>query len=374
MGGNAVYYFLMQVFFTLGFTVVFQHLFQTSEKRLMKHHWLQRSQLELYVALFVCFTVVLLRAFSFHLTGQVYWVLMNLHLITINYSAVMLESPFSFALVTVASAIVLASTGVLSSTIAWVIFAAVMLLLFFQHLRIRQFDQHPALYLIYPSILGALVWFGVTTIFGSQYYLTWPQTFMLMVSYTISIIAAMLYTLQVHHASQLNSKFARAAKYDRLTGFKNWNAFRNDIESRFSKIKSPTNLIIATFDIDHFKQINDQHGHLAGNQALIALTDNLSAFLATTDLTYSCYRTGGEEFTILFENSTLPQVQTLCHQWQQQVRELRVRYAQADIHLTVSIGLTQSRPHDRNATAAFQRADKNLYQSKNNGRDQLTTS
>ncbi|WP_054737214.1 hypothetical protein [Secundilactobacillus similis] len=81
------YYLMLSIFFMLGYTMLFQQLFRVSQRRLIKRHWLQRSQLELPAALFTCLVVLVLRVFSQQLTGRVYWFLINLHFSVINYTA-----------------------------------------------------------------------------------------------------------------------------------------------------------------------------------------------------------------------------------------------------------------------------------------------
>lgn len=369
------YYFILTVFFMLGFTVAFQQLFQVSQRHLIRHHQLQHSQLELMAATFVCLVMLLLRLLSSNLTGDVYWTLINLHLLLINYGVVMLESRLSFAMFTVVNAIVLYSTGAMNrSPLFWFVFVVIMGVFYVQHLRIRQFDHHPMLYAIYPSLVGPVIWLFLMAMAGSLYQLQWLQIGMVAGSYVVAMLVAVRYTLYVHRTRKIDSKFARQAKYDGLTGYKNWNAFRNEFADYFRQASEQQPLAIATLDIDKFKSINDQYGHLAGNQVLMTFTNLLVHAQREAGLTCENYRTGGEEFTILFPNTDIETARRVCDEWQEQVRQMTVSYGHHQIKLTVSVGLTQVRREDRTVTTTYQRADENLYQSKQLGRDRLTVS
>lgn len=301
------YYLMLSIFFMLGYTMLFQQLFRVSQRRLIKRHWLQRSQLELPAALFTCLVVLVLRIFSQQLTGRVYWFLINLHFSVINYTAVMVESSLSLLLISIVAFILLASTGAMFSPWSWLFFVLVILVLYVQHLRIRQFDRHPVLYWILPSLMGPAIWIPLYLVAGHAWLMTPSAIFSLCFNYVANMLLAFWYTLQLHRERQLNSKFAQAARYDDLTGFQNWNAFRNDFESAFRRVSVTAPLTVATIDIDWFKQLNDQYGRSTGNQILVTLTHNLNEALAASGLDYRCYRTGGEELTVLLSNTTLSQ-------------------------------------------------------------------
>lgn len=366
------YYLMLSIFFMLGYTMLFQQLFRVSQRRLIKRHWLQRSQLELPAALFTCLVVLILRVFSRQLTGRVYWFLINLHFSVINYTAVMVESSLSLLLISIVAFILLASTGAMFSPWSWLFFVLVILVLYIQHLRIRQFDRHPVLYWILPSVLGPAIWIPIYLAAGHAWLMTPWTIFSLCFNYVANMLLAFWYTRQLHLERQLNSKFAQAARYDDLTGFQNWSAFRNDFESAFRRVSVTAPLTVATIDIDWFKQLNDQYGRSTGNQVLVTLTQNLNDALSVSGLDYRCYRTGGEELTVLLSNTTLSQATPVLETWHHAIRELTIVANDVPIKLTVSLGLTQVRPEDRNATTTFQRADWNLYESKHAGRDKLT--
>lgn len=123
---------------------------------------------------------------------------------------------------------------------------------------------------------------------------------------------------------------------------------------------------VALFDLDHFKQINDQHGHEVGDKVLVQ-------FVATTYETfgeqYLLYRWGGEEFLLV----CLEQTALQCHE------SIDNLYIAMDtkawpngLTVTASTGVTQLKQNE-SIRSAIKRADKALYEAKNNGRNQVVT-
>ena len=121
---------------------------------------------------------------------------------------------------------------------------------------------------------------------------------------------------------------------------------------------------LLAIDIDHFKTINDRHGHAAGDAVLVALVAALSARKRQSDM---LFRTGGEEFVLL-----LPRTSALDAQ--QVAESLRARIAGSpllpDHTITVSIGVGMQQPQ-HNADQWLDAADQALYQAKHNGRNRV---
>ena len=127
-----------------------------------------------------------------------------------------------------------------------------------------------------------------------------------------------------------------------------------------------TPLAISLLDIDHFKSINDTHGHVIGDEVLRELADELRQHIRHPD---TIGRYGGEEFLLILPHSTViaatEQANRLCNY----VRSLVIRTGGRDISLTVSMGVAQFKIHREDWQTFLNRADKALYQAKNNGRD-----
>jgi diguanylate cyclase (GGDEF)-like protein len=117
--------------------------------------------------------------------------------------------------------------------------------------------------------------------------------------------------------------------------------------------------------VDYFKSINDNYGHLAGDQVLIELSKLLSDNIRKTD---TLARWGGEEFAILC-SATEPEQSKV---FSEKLRVLIAEHKFSSIpKITCSIGVSCS-THNEPLNSLFARADKALYQSKRNGRNQVT--
>jgi len=128
-----------------------------------------------------------------------------------------------------------------------------------------------------------------------------------------------------------------------------------------------TPLTISMLDIDRFKNINDTYGHTVGDEVLRSLTGKLRQDIRHPD---TMGRYGGEEFLIVLPHSTMKsaieQAQRLC----EQARALAITVGDQTISVTISLGIAQYKIEKEDWQAFLSRADRALYQAKNNGRDQ----
>jgi diguanylate cyclase (GGDEF)-like protein len=121
---------------------------------------------------------------------------------------------------------------------------------------------------------------------------------------------------------------------------------------------------LAVIDIDHFKRVNDNFGHLIGDEVLLLLARKMRSSFRFDD---QLYRFGGEEFVVLMRCADHDQAQATLNRFRQQIAEYD--FPQVE-HITISIGFT---PLDLNDTpgGAFDRADKAVYYAKEHGRNQV---
>jgi len=149
----------------------------------------------------------------------------------------------------------------------------------------------------------------------------------------------------------------RASLDGHLAGTAAIGAFRN----------SPTTLIL--MDLDHFKRVNDDHGHLAGDAVLRTVGERLRALgLRETDL---IARYGGEEFAIVLHECREDDGLKVAERVRAAVDAIDLVYEGTRVHVTASLGVAE-RKLDEAPEAWIERADQALYSAKSNGRDQVS--
>ncbi len=155
---------------------------------------------------------------------------------------------------------------------------------------------------------------------------------------------------------------------DSLTQVHNRAALDERLELEYKRwLRYGTPLCLAIIDIDHFKHINDNYGHMAGDKALKVVAKALQNALRDTDF---IARFGGEEFVVLLPNINPDKYQKPLENLRQTIKSIPFRFRDARVEITISIGATLFRTGDH-TTDAFERADKALYSSKHSGRDQV---
>ncbi len=168
------------------------------------------------------------------------------------------------------------------------------------------------------------------------------------------------------HQQQLKSENAQLVEQsltDPLTGLPNRRAFNIRMELAFAECSSQhTPLALAIVDIDHFKAINDRHGHPAGDEALGHIARALRAQCGTR---FSTTRFGGDEFAVLISNTPLRDAQAFCEEMRRAIEAL-----DHGVPLTVSIGVAAMHTADT-VGDLYARADEALYAAKRAGRNQV---
>jgi diguanylate cyclase (GGDEF)-like protein len=120
-------------------------------------------------------------------------------------------------------------------------------------------------------------------------------------------------------------------------------------------------------DIDHFKPINDRHGHLAGDTVLATVTRVLQAGLRESDL---AVRWGGEEFLLVLKGCELAEAARIAENLREAVAARPIRVKDTDIAVTLSIGASQYGGGE-SPEQAVNRADAALYRAKAGGRNRV---
>jgi len=164
---------------------------------------------------------------------------------------------------------------------------------------------------------------------------------------------------------QQQDKLVSLAAKDPLTGAGNRRAFVDrlrDVIARFERSGMPSSLVL--IDIDHFKSINDTHGHSAGDEVLCRVSTLIDARIRDVD---RLYRIGGEEFVVVLEGEHLESAYDLAEDLRERMdgKELL-----PGVSVTLSMGVAQIRERESD-DRWIRRADKAMYEAKRSGRNRV---
>jgi diguanylate cyclase (GGDEF)-like protein len=163
---------------------------------------------------------------------------------------------------------------------------------------------------------------------------------------------------------------AAQSERDALTGVYNRRKLTEllDMEvKRALRYKQKFGLLI--LDIDHFKKINDTHGHLVGDEAIKHVAQRAVATLRTTDVVA---RYGGEEFVVFLPGEDVEGAALAAERLREAARKPFKTFAEVDLTFTISIGVTEFRPEAADPKTLLAEADRALYASKEGGRNRVT--
>ncbi len=172
------------------------------------------------------------------------------------------------------------------------------------------------------------------------------------------------------------ARLVRSGVTDFLTGWHNRRYFHNRLREELARAeRTEKALACLMIDIDHFKEINDQHGHLAGDEALKEVARRAEAEIRAGD---TGARFGGDEFAILLAGAESAQALKLAERIRQGVAATPIRVpGGAQVTVTLSLGLATARPQPRSrdykaqAERLIAEADAALYRAKSAGRDRV---
>ena len=188
---------------------------------------------------------------------------------------------------------------------------------------------------------------------------------------TVLAIVALLYARYrstLHHRNELRAsrdELQRVANTDALTGLANRHAAARALDDRLGRIPEP--LTVMLLDLDHFKRINDSHGHQAGDAVLRECAARMRAALPQGSL---LGRWGGEEFIVILEGATDVEPAAIAECLRAALAAAPVVYEGTAIAATVSIGLATAFAGD-GIDALLAEADAALYRAKHAGRNRV---
>jgi diguanylate cyclase len=159
----------------------------------------------------------------------------------------------------------------------------------------------------------------------------------------------------------------RRATTDPLTGIANRLVFDQRMGEVCQQAQAGRVACLLILDIDHFKRINDQYGHAAGDRALCIVARQLSTVLRPDDV---LARYGGEEFAVILSGADLEAGRQKGEALRKQIETTSFRGRQKPVRITLCCGVTEVGANDTPATV-FARADRALYQAKDRGRNRV---
>lgn len=159
-----------------------------------------------------------------------------------------------------------------------------------------------------------------------------------------------------------------AARRDPLTGAFNRREFQTRLED-ILKEHQPEDFGLIHFDLDHFKQVNDRFGHIAGDEALVTISNEVASHLRQND----CFaRLGGEEFAVLLPSISRENAYKVAHRLRKRISALRFEFAPEDFCLTASAGIYHGDGGRMALGDLLRSVDNSLYRSKSEGRDRIS--
>lgn len=195
------------------------------------------------------------------------------------------------------------------------------------------------------------------------------QLFAIITPILLILLVVIFYNRKLKQAHQdlqkVNIALSVLSVTDHLTGIYNRQYLDQRLEEEISRVtRYPAPLSLVMMDLDHFKWVNDEYGHLIGDKILIQVTQEVQNNVRKTD-TFG--RWGGEEFILICPETDLAQATTLSEKVRQAIED---EVYPEKIHQTISLGVAEYRPSEP-VNDLINRADENMYQAKQQGRNQV---
>jgi diguanylate cyclase len=174
---------------------------------------------------------------------------------------------------------------------------------------------------------------------------------------------------EIHEQREQLEQLQADASLDFLTKVPNRRTFDERLREEMSRAQRyGSTFSLMVVDVDHFKNVNDLHGHQAGDRILRAIAHILDEQKRASDF---LARYGGEEFVVLLPETSADRAMTLAEKTRQKIQNARFRYNKSAIRVTVSIGVGDYAETKEGWDALFARVDHALYEAKRKGRNQV---
>jgi diguanylate cyclase (GGDEF)-like protein len=196
----------------------------------------------------------------------------------------------------------------------------------------------------------------------------------------LTLFLTFFYLWEVHSLAKRQrahqATLLEEAHVDELTQLNNFRVFNEDLLAAYDRMQAGDKAYaLYTFDIDHFKHVNDRYGHLVGNLVLEQVAKRLTMITAQLEFPVKTYRTGGEEFSFILFNieEDFQRASEISQMVHDELSKLVFTTDKGEcFSITISLGEDRSMMEDRNYLDVYNRADKYLYSSKRNGRNIVT--
>ncbi|MCJ2045364.1 diguanylate cyclase [Methylobacterium sp. J-078] len=169
-------------------------------------------------------------------------------------------------------------------------------------------------------------------------------------------------------AERANRTLLRLAETDPLTGLSNRRGLQTMLRRRFPHPGARPAMGVLILDVDHFKAINDRHGHEGGDRVLSEFGARMKAALRATDMVA---RWGGEEFLVVLPGTDARELLSVAERLRATIAEAPFLLPSGPLRVTVSIGAAGQGPGEAGFEEALHRADAALYDAKSRGRDRV---
>jgi len=193
----------------------------------------------------------------------------------------------------------------------------------------------------------------------------------LRMSHTLFIIEKALEIQRLRELAEMSEYYKRLSNVDEMTGIYNYRFFMQMLQNEMERhTRYPDPLCLLIVDIDNFKAINDQYGHLVGDSVLRRVAILLKRSVRGCDV---LARYGGEEFSVILPATALKDAVIVAERIRKTVAEHRFHLPDGLVldHVTVTLGLGAFSPSDTNPDALIKKADQALYDGKKNGKNKV---
>lgn len=188
------------------------------------------------------------------------------------------------------------------------------------------------------------------------------------------VLGCSCFTIEIIHfevrkgLNRAKEELSRLAKTDQLTGLNNRRGFLENISEDQRNGRNKNNFSIALVDLDHFKKVNDEHGHLVGDKVLVEASALIKSCVRGNDVVS---RWGGEEIVVFMPATNVYVAEKVAERICKSIDDYS--FGELDISITASCGVAESNSPFQESTDVVKMADRAMFKAKHNGRNRVVT-